>query len=248
MDSFQKILNQGEKKVLNYIYKNLRAIELESFSKSKELLIKENDALISEFVETYPQHINLSSLWKCSNDDSSSNEKLNLQPLLNHLEEELEISLYDHDFLITSKDKPQVVRKTIPLVIILHDVRSALNVGSIFRSCECLGVEKLILTGYTSTPTNEKLKKTSLGTEEYLPWEKNEDIFEVIDHLKSKNYQISAFETAEKALEFSLATLKARDLSTEKPQAYIFGNERRGLKTKPRPKDVVVISPLEGGC
>ena len=89
------------------------------------------------------------------------------------------------------------------LNLILHNIRSAHNVGAIFRTADGAGVDKIYLTGYTPAPVdqfkrpNGEIKKTALGAEETVAWEKQEDISELITELKKSGVQIWALEQAE---------------------------------------------------
>lgn len=71
------------------------------------------------------------------------------------------------------------------LFVILDNIRSALNVGAIFRTCDGAGVDRLYLTGITAYPPHNKIPKTALGAEEFVDWEHHTDPLEVINHLKS---------------------------------------------------------------
>ena len=86
------------------------------------------------------------------------------------------------------------------MVVILHNVRSLYNVGSIFRTADAAGVEKIYLAGYTPKPIDEfkrprkQLTKVSLGAEKYVPWEKVESTSRLIDKLKRDGYKILSVE------------------------------------------------------
>ncbi len=85
------------------------------------------------------------------------------------------------------------------LFLIIHNVRSAHNVGSLFRTADGMGVSKVFLTGYTGAPVDRfnrkdtKIAKVSLGAEDIVPWEKR-DIFELIKELRENGAQIVALE------------------------------------------------------
>ena len=78
--------------------------------------------------------------------------------------------------------------------IICHNIRSLYNVGSIFRTSDAFGADKIILTGYTGTPKNPKLEKTALGAEKLVAWEYKKQLKRVIQKLKKKGFQIVALE------------------------------------------------------
>ena len=80
------------------------------------------------------------------------------------------------------------------LYILLHDIRSAFNVGSIFRTADCVGAKKIFLTGYTPTPENFRLEKTALGALQFVEWEYFEDPMDVIKKLKDDGVPLYAAE------------------------------------------------------
>ncbi len=116
----------------------------------------------------------------------------------------------------------QVLHK-IKLILIADHIRSAFNVGALFRCADGFGVEKIILTGYSPTPENNStIAKTALGTHEYTPWEHIESTLQAIKKLKDLNYTIYALETTSQATPIQLVKWKT-------PIAIIVGNERFGL-------------------
>lgn len=84
--------------------------------------------------------------------------------------------------------------------VILHNIRSAYNVGSIFRSSDAFGVDKIFLTGYTPIPEHSKVKKTALGAEESVEWEYRKKVEEVISQLKKERVKVVALEQTDKSL------------------------------------------------
>ncbi len=115
------------------------------------------------------------------------------------------------------------------LNLILHNIRSAHNVGAIFRTADGAGVDKIYLTGYTPAPVdqfkrpNGEIKKTALGAEETVAWEKQEDISELITELKKSGVQIWALEQADKSVNY-------REVKLTAPMALIVGNETEGIE------------------
>lgn len=108
------------------------------------------------------------------------------------------------------------------LYIILDNLRSAFNVGAIFRLCDILRVSGLFLCGYTASPPHVKLEKTSLGTIDYVPWKKFESTFDAIAMLKSRGIRVWAAETASHAIRYDIIDI---------PQevGIVFGNEALGV-------------------
>jgi tRNA G18 (ribose-2'-O)-methylase SpoU len=111
-----------------------------------------------------------------------------------------------------------------PIILVLDDVRSLHNIGSVFRTADAFLIEKIYLCGITATPPNKEIHKTALGATETVAWEHHENVLEVITELKSENIITLAIEQVESA--FFLQNFK-----TEKNQKYalIFGNEVHGV-------------------
>lgn len=112
-----------------------------------------------------------------------------------------------------------------PVVIVLDNVRSLNNVGSVFRTSDAFRIEKVYLCGITATPPNREIHKTALGAEEAVNWEYSKDTLPIVDRLKAENYRIYAIEQAENSL--SLEDFQVRP---EEKVALIFGNEVKGVQ------------------
>ena len=136
-------------------------------------------------------------------------------------------NLSDDDFLISTEDlqiqKDQ--NKLRPLYIVLDNIRSAFNVGSIFRIAECLGASEIHLCGYTPLPSNESVQKTSMNTYNLVPTLHFQNVHESLEYLKKKNIPLFALETAKKSISLDQSKLSG-------PCAFVFGNERFGLDPK----------------
>lgn len=111
-----------------------------------------------------------------------------------------------------------------PLILILDDIRSLHNIGSVFRTADAFLIEKIILCGITATPPNKEIHKTALGATETVSWEHHENVLKVITHLKKENIITLAIEQVESAIFL-------QDFKVEKNQKYalIFGNEVYGV-------------------
>ena len=115
--------------------------------------------------------------------------------------------------------------KKTPLVVILDNVRSLHNVGSVFRTSDAFLVEAVYLCGITSTPPHAEIHKTALGAENTVNWKYFEDTHVALEELKSKGYIVFAIEQAEGSTK--LPDLK---LDTTKKYAVILGNEVKGVQ------------------
>ncbi|RZA25410.1 MAG: TrmH family RNA methyltransferase [Proteobacteria bacterium] len=147
----------------------------------------------------------------------------------------------DADFAVRSVDLVRPRSETLPLVLVVDNLRSAFNVGSIFRTAECFGVDEIYLCGYTSRPDQEKLKKAAMGTEELVRWRWHARVEECVSELKADNYRVYALETADAAV--SLDRMRFEKGKT----ALVFGNERFGVEASIlRLCDGVIEIPCQG--
>ena len=111
-----------------------------------------------------------------------------------------------------------------PLIIILDDIRSLNNIGSIFRTADAFIVEKIILCGITACPPNKDIQKTALGSTESVEWEYHKDIHLVIENLKKEGIYIWSIEQTE-----SSCKLNSVKISQNIKHAIILGNEVKGV-------------------
>ncbi|QLC66119.1 RNA methyltransferase [Flavobacterium sp. LPB0248] len=111
-----------------------------------------------------------------------------------------------------------------PLILVLDDIRSLHNIGSVFRTADAFLIEKIILCGITATPPNKEIHKTALGATETVAWEHHDNVLEVIENLKKENVLTLAIEQVESAIFL-------QDFKVEKNQKYalVFGNEVYGV-------------------
>ncbi len=115
--------------------------------------------------------------------------------------------------------------KKTPLVVVLDNVRSLHNVGSVFRTSDAFLVEAVYLCGITSTPPHAEIHKTALGAENTVNWMYYEDTHTAVDELKTQGYTVYAIEQAE-------GSTLLPDLILEKSNKYavILGNEVKGVQ------------------
>ena len=111
-----------------------------------------------------------------------------------------------------------------PLYMILDNLRSAFNVGSIFRLCDSLRVKELFLCGSTAFPPHIKLEKTSMGTMDYVPWRRYDKTTEAVLELKKQNIPIWAAETTPLAKPYT-------DCDYPEELGIVFGNEALGVSS-----------------
>jgi 23S rRNA (guanosine2251-2'-O)-methyltransferase len=112
----------------------------------------------------------------------------------------------------------------IPVVVVLDNVRSLNNIGSVFRTCDAFMIESLYLCGITATPPHREIHKTALGATDAVHWLYYERTLDAISRLRSEGYTICAVEQTEKSL-----MLHSFSPSPEKKYAVIFGHEIHGV-------------------
>jgi tRNA G18 (ribose-2'-O)-methylase SpoU len=113
--------------------------------------------------------------------------------------------------------------KKIPLIVVLDNVRSLHNVGSVFRTSDAFLVEAIYLCGITATPPHAEIHKTALGAEDSVAWKYFEKTADAVEELKRQDYRIAAVEQAESSISMENLALK------DEKYAVIFGNEVKGI-------------------
>lgn len=144
------------------------------------------------------------------------------------------------------------------IFVILHNIRSAHNVGSVFRTADAAGVKKIFLTGYTPAPVdkfgkaNSRIQKTALGAEKTIEWKKQKDIGKLITKLKEieSSYgqtSVVAVEQSPNSINYKKFRLVRHKAGHKYPLALIFGNEVTGISSKILQKcDAVIEIPMAG--
>jgi tRNA G18 (ribose-2'-O)-methylase SpoU len=130
----------------------------------------------------------------------------------------------------------------IPVSVILDNVRSLNNIGSIFRTCDAFRVEKLYLCGITACPPHKDIHKTALGATDSVDWEYYEQTLKVIEKLKSEGYSIYCAEQAEGS-----TNLQNMRLQNNKKYAIVFGHEVHGVEQSVIDQSDVCIEIPQGG-
>ena len=111
-----------------------------------------------------------------------------------------------------------------PLIVILDDIRSLNNIGSIFRTADAFIIEKIILCGITASPPNKDIQKTALGSTESVDWEYQKNVSLVIENLKKEGVYIWSIEQTENS-----SKLNKLKISNNHKHAIILGNEVKGV-------------------
>lgn len=121
-----------------------------------------------------------------------------------------------------------------PLVVVAHDLRSAHNVGSVFRTADSAGLARVVLTGFSPTPDHRGVAKTALGAQDAVPWVHEPDLGAALAALRGEGYTVAALERAEGAV-------SPAEVDTF-PLALVLGNEVSGV-----PPDVLAAVDLVVG-
>lgn len=134
----------------------------------------------------------------------------------------------------------------IQAIVILHNIRSAHNVGSIFRTADAAGVLKMYLTGHTATPTDrfgrvqKDIAKVALGAEKSIPYEHYEHIEKCLEDVRKGGYRIVA-------LEQDAQSVPHTDIEKSEKMAFVFGNEPDGLERDVLEQcDTIAEIPMHG--
>ena len=132
--------------------------------------------------------------------------------------------------------------KKSPIIVILDNVRSLNNIGSVFRTADAFLIQKIYLCGITATPPHKDIRKTALGATESVDWEYRKSTLELIDELKQSGVKIVSVEQAENAV-----MLNDYQVGTKDTIALIFGNEVKGVSQEVvSASDVVLEIPQFG--
>ncbi|MDO8521864.1 MAG: RNA methyltransferase [bacterium] len=142
------------------------------------------------------------------------------------------------------------------IAVLLHNVRSTHNVGSIFRTSEAAGAERIYLSGYTPAPIDrfgriqKDIGKTALGAEKMLPWEHFSSPSDIIRKLKNEGWAVVGIEQDKHAIDYRKFSAEGGSSSggkLKKPILFIFGNEVRGISPALRAQcDTLIEIPMNG--
>ncbi|MGM0408998.1 MAG: RNA methyltransferase [Bacteroidota bacterium] len=117
--------------------------------------------------------------------------------------------------------------KKTPIIVVLDNIRSLNNIGSVFRTSDALLIEKIILCGITAQPPHKDIHKTALGATDSVEWEYIKNTIDAVNELKKNGYIVLSIEQTEKAIE-----LQNFNIEKNKKYAVIFGNEVKGVQQK----------------
>ena len=115
--------------------------------------------------------------------------------------------------------------KKTPIIVILDNIRSLNNVGSVFRTSDAFLIEKIYLCGITATPPHKDIQKTALGATDSIDWEYCKDTLQLIQKLQNNKVKVVSIEQADQS-----TLLSEFALETNQKYAVIFGNEVKGVQ------------------
>jgi 23S rRNA (guanosine2251-2'-O)-methyltransferase len=119
----------------------------------------------------------------------------------------------------------EFIRKDkIRIVIVLDNIRSAHNVGSVFRTADGFAIEKIVLTGITAQPPHREINKTAIGATDSVPWEYEENVVEAVKDLGKKGYRVLIAEQTDKSI-----PLDKLEIAPANKIAIVLGNEVDGV-------------------
>lgn len=231
-----RVLLEGLHQKFLHLEKSVGAKATDFLPYQKELH-ELQEALLSLHTHENPEVANLAGIAGHLKVDMSLKHLIGFSLPLERL---LNKKLEDSDFLVSFKDRESKALPALPVVFVLDNIRSAFNVGSIFRTAECLHIQGLYLCGYTPLPEQDKVAKSAMGTENKIPWFEENRTLECLQKLKTQGYHLVALETSAEAVDLY------SDFKSQ-PTAFIFGNERFGLGPEILTLvDEVRIVPLRG--
>ncbi|MCM8776111.1 MAG: RNA methyltransferase [Candidatus Omnitrophica bacterium] len=144
-----------------------------------------------------------------------------------------------HDELVSRQQRNKDASK-IPFFVVLNNIRSLYNVGSILRTADGVGVEKIWLCGITGIPPDPKISKTALGADKTVPWEYRENVRGLLEELKFIGYQIVLLEQTERSIPYE-------EFVPRPPVCLVLGNEISGVVEDILPScDVAVEIEMAG--
>lgn len=125
-------------------------------------------------------------------------------------------------FQVTTASTPYESIQTLPVTILLENIRSLYNVGSFFRTADAAAIEKLVLSGITGRPPHKGILKTALGSENTVPWEYTGQAVTIAEQLHGQGYELAMMETTTHAVDLF-------DWNPRFPVCIVFGNEVDGV-------------------
>ena len=138
------------------------------------------------------------------------------------------------------------MKKNSNYILIIPDIRSAINIGAIFRTADAVGISKIYLTGFSPRPTDKfgriqkDIAKSALGAETWIPWEYKKTLIPLINNLKKEGYTIIAIEQDKKSVDYRKVKISGKVV-------VIMGPEVTGLPKKVLEKcDIIAEIPMNG--
>ncbi|WP_019038827.1 RNA methyltransferase [Psychroflexus tropicus] len=127
--------------------------------------------------------------------------------------------------LIRKTDQEFKASQKTPLILVLDNIRSLNNIGSVFRTADAFLIQKIYLCGITATPPHKDIQKTALGATQTVDWSYREETLDLINSLQADGVQVLSIEQAEESI-----SLDQFQPQKDKTYAFVFGNEVKGVQ------------------
>lgn len=232
-NSINKKLTSEELAVLKKCFDQARLIEA-SYQQQSQFQEKDLFTLVA-LLKSFEHSLN-PNLQKLAEIPEHFYPEMSLRHFTNFIipiERTLGRELSDDQIIVLDNDRATTKKQRVPMIFVLENIRSAFNVGSIFRLADCLNIEKIILCGYTPTPQQEALQKTALGAADIVPYETYDNLLAAITSLQSLKKNSAQYQDLQLiALETVAGAKSLYDFELDKPTAFIVGNERFGLESE----------------
>jgi len=233
--SKEKLLEKNTRQQLKVLYDLARFIEVNQHGVHSDHFQK-----LAKY-HSFLQDLTDEKIQKINKEFAKINEvDRQFQIYLMNLERFLGQSTKDYDFLVKTGDDKQIKTRH-PIRCLLDSVRSAHNVGAMFRNSECFGIQEIMLTGLTPTPESAQVQKTAMGSETMLKWNYHKNAIEVIQELKEQGHIIWSIETSPQAEDINQIKQIPEKL------VLIFGHEQHGVSHELlKLSDKIMQIPLYG--
>lgn len=230
-----KLLSFPPEKQLKILYDLATLLEFDTREKFKAHLdkLKNYHDFLASSSNEHIQKLNKEFEKVKANDYQFQIYLMNLERLLGQ-------SKKDYQMMVKQKDSSKTT-KSLPITCVLDSIRSAHNIGAIFRNSDCFHIHKIILTGLSPTPENPQVQKTAMGTETLTIWEYQKSAIKAVKELKEKGFQIWSIETGNQSEPLNSIQ------DCPEAVALIFGHEVYGISLELlQLSDKVIHIPLRG--
>lgn len=220
--SIEKFLSFSDEKKMQAIDKLISALEQNIANNAERQRLIKHILLLCNNI-TYPLPQKLQVFLKELHPDLSPHQVLNKLYYYSDgaLRKDSQIPIRTGDGSLSYN--PVLRAKAAQITLICDNLRSVFNIGSVFRTAECLGIGQILLCGICPTPNHSNMAKTAMGTETIVPWQYFKTTIDAIQHCRFNGYNVYALETAKDAV-------SVFDIHAKLPLAIVIGNESLGIE------------------